>query len=730
MSPVDFSRPAEEPQRGRCVPAPVTRPELAPSPRRPAARPPVRTACLAGLLAAALTPSLADANPGVPTLTGVATELSHEVQLSAAPEGLTLDVTRTFFNPGFNAALISLTVELPCSASLDDVALADGSGWARAKLLEPDVARERFDDYTDLPPVPVDTSDAPEQADTAALVTRDSCNAQLELYPVPRHGTRTVAYRLFFPSSHENGAYGVVLPVLDDARPPSIKAGPLLDAQLQWSIDGGPGPGPKQSALSLDGDREHHFVISARDPGHGWVRAADIDLPGQRRLQATHFAAPRELATLPPVRRVVVLLDGSHSVGARPRKVLRDAAVAYLEALADQSGHAAQAIQARAQVIVFDRGLRPLTSTALPARWAAEDLAKLSLPGANGSNLDLALAEARTRLAEPTSEATGVDWIVVFSDLDLRHDFDVAAERLAAEGSPVRMHFVQASYGFDFAPAPAERPWSRVASAAAGVAWEVDMGGFDLESAAAEWLSPTRIWGLERVDRLRSGDVSVTELLPFLATGASVEEIAAVETSALERVSFRGHVWGQLRSWTAQPRAEDNRRTAALLATDGSNHSITDESDLASLARFAAVVSPYTAALAEASFGGPPPGVALLGAMVGGLSLSSSFRSSCGSGNGVRLARGKSTPLAELVADAVASCAPQRQRFAFETTGPEVVAVTAPTTCLEEALWSLDLHQAPPAHARVEVSANARGRLDLSISEFTRAPSAATATGG
>jgi hypothetical protein len=632
--------------------------------------------------------------------TGAVVELDHAIELSAAPEGATLYVTRTLFNAAPTPAQIDLNVPLPCTTTIDRVAIEehDEAGqprWRAAELLDANDAARRWQTWLEGPGEDVQTA---VDADTALHVERDDpdCNTQLSIYPIPPMHTRKVSYRVFVPSSYVDGVHQIELPSFDaEGEVAKLNVAGWKDPAFVVEVDGAP---LGAADVSLLGDQGHAISLQRRDAGLGFVRAADLDLAGMvssypaatarlepdedpNRLLAATFEPPRELASLPPVRRVVVLIDASRSFQEYERAQLQQLAVRYLELL-DET------MSVEAEVVLFDRRLRRVYHDFVPAKWIAEDLDALQIDADNGSDLDLALAGARELLASPTTKA-GADWILVLSDLFLRSDFPLEQELAAAASSPVRMHVVAPPTDkSDFHPGRPDEAWTMIAREAGGMLWYTQ--GYELDVVADELIHPTRIWSLRLELALADDSRRDVALADWHDAGETYEWLdSAHEAAPLERAAFVGEVWGQRRAWTAAPTDDDARRTAALLATHD-EHNLS-KAVRSALANYAAVLSPFTSAWAVASFGGPAaaPTDAYLTGGFGGRGISVGCGGAIGSSHGRLSAR---VTVEQLVRGAIANCPDAAAgQLAFETTDTEIVRVVADDSCIREQIWALDL---------------------------------------
>lgn len=640
-------------------------------------------------------------------------EQVHEIEVEIERDGASLRVTRSLFNPTALPARVDLPIPVPCEAILDELRVEelgpDGfTRWTDAELLDPDQASARFDDY--YFGTGVADGKTAFNSDTAMMLSRDGwgCQADLGIWPIPPLQRRTFAYRVFIPSSYQQGQYVVELPSLDGyGLTPTIEITELRDDEVLATI----GADLLKVGTTLAGAGSHTIVLSPRDVGRGRVRVVDLDVDALvantpvaaaklapdsgplPRLVEAELEAPAELVDLPPVRRAVVLIDASRSVSDHDREQLQELGAAYFEALAEHD--------AKVEVLLFDREVRRVYHDFVPARWGAEDLPKLDIEARNGSEVGEAVTHARALLAEP-SAVEGADWILVLSDLYLRSDFDVAAEREAATKSAARMHVLREGAGeHEFGPAAGDDPWTAVARAAGGMAWDTDGGA----GWADELVRPKAIWNLALELELADGEHRSEALDRWMFAGERREWIDYAHAgSGLTRVAFVGEVWGQRRAWTGGPDERAGKRAAAALATHDPSE-LLSEAMRTALAFHAAVISPFSSAWVLAEFDGAAR-VPIHGFGIGGC-FGGSYGSSTRCGGVIGARRGALTaPLGfdVLAQQALDRCEPKVDgRWSFETTDLEIVAVTSSNRCLTEQTWATDI-AATESHGRKRVT--------------------------
>jgi hypothetical protein len=677
------------------------------------------------VLFATLAPvSVQAGNPAVPGI-GAIVELDHAIELAIAPEGATLHVTRTLFNADITHGQVELPIPLPCSATLDLVAIEeqDEQGqprWQAAELLDPDDAARRWSTWLDGPSDGVPTV---VDADAALHLRRDdyNCQALLEIYPIPPMHTRRVSYRVFVPSRHVDGHHEIELPTfaahgavasltLDDSR----------DPEFAFELDGFP---LAQSNVTLAGDQAHSFSLWRRDAGQGLVRSVDIDLAGliarnpsataelepdevPGRLLFAAFEAPRELASLPPVRRVVVLLDTSRSLPAWEREKLQELGARYLDVLGET-------LRVQVEIVLFDRELRRVYHDFVPGAWAAEDLRDLEIDALrNGSELGAAITGARELLASPSAD-TGADWVLVLSDLYLRSSFPLTEELDAAAHSSTRMHVVRPIHPIEdserFHPGRPDEAWSMITRETGGMLWYAS--AHELDEMAHELIEPTRIWSLRLELALTGGQHREVALADWHAAGESSDWLDDAHAGpALERAAFVGEVWGQRRAWTAAPSDAEAMRMAGVLAT--SNEFGLSDAARTALAYHAQVVSPFTSAWALASFAGSP---AAPNAGFGSLHSGRSHRGfGCGGAHGSGHSHlFTSVTIEQLVQQALDGCPDAKAgTLVFETTDEEIVDVVTDDGCIREQMWALDVSPISTSGRRLITVEHAAGMLD------------------
>ncbi len=671
----------------------------------------LRSLALLAPLVASLAWPLLEADAEDQLLTVEVLEREHVIELTPGSEGATLEVTRRFFNPTMSHARLDLSIDLACSATIDRLRLRGRddelgrASWAEAELVDPDLGQERL--WASMDP------QGPAQAiegDTLALLTRPSwqgCAANLEIYPIPPLGERTVRYRVLVPSEYRAGEYVVELPKQGIDRLGAQIHVNQPPADLELAIDGQRGV---DRPTVLDGEQPHQLALRTKAASRAELELASIELPasgsGPRSVALAQLDLPVQLAELPAVRRVVVVVDASHSFDESERDAAQGLVAAYLAKLDPALP---------VEILTFDREVQRVYGGFVPASWGAEDLAKLELETRNGSEAGQALARARELLIAERrpGEREGADWIVLLGDLELRRDFDLDAERLAAAASDVHLHVVEAGDERDTSlrPAALDSEWMAIAQAGGGAHF---VQGRSLNpSDGAELVAPSRVWDLELVYSRADEDTGVL-LASDLAAGESVRWLEVLEGAPVDRVRFEGFTWAGDPRWQATADAATSERWSRRLATDSDLPIALSGDDRAALARSGEVASAWTALLAEASFDGAAPGPTPSFSTRGiGGSWGSSTR--CGGVTmGSRSARAPTISLESLLAEGISSCKPSASgELELELLGDEIVAVHASDRCIERAIWAIDVRGRGLPNELIEVHYGPRGELEL-----------------
>jgi hypothetical protein len=644
-------------------------------------------------------------------LIGSLSEQAYEVEVVPGPDTTTLEVTRTFFNPTLEHQRLRLSLDLPSEAVLDgfEIAVHDDAGklrWVAGQVAQPDHAHERLMDA-------LAGGGEAEQGDMVGVLSRSYGDTAIDLFPVPPLRERSVRYRIQLPNHYEAGRYHASVPVFSLAVPgtPSANVVVQLPSSREFAlhVDGK----PTHEATTLSGARAHELVLVPRtsDAARASLAAIDLRELGVRGDAAGIVAAqldlPDTLVELPQVRRVVLVLDGSHSLPAHERDELVALGRAYLDALAQRWP------DARARVLSFDHEVHEHDADFVAPQLAAASLASAVPDTRNGSDVDLALAHARASLEQADEGEPGVDWIVLLGDLELRSDFSYAdAQRVAAAGD-IRLHVIEPGHGVDtLSPGAADVPWAEIAAAASGGYFVFEGRDDRLALDGRELLEPTRVWQLQALHDDARGRTHAVELAIVADAGTRSRWLERLDASPGERVRFEAQTWAGPLDWTARTSRANERRWAGILARDAT--AVLDDlrlelpdHELAALAEHAEIASPWTSLLVELHLDGPAPAPPVWG--YGGLMTGRSVGSTRCGGVG-RASRGPRIDLGLLRGEILAAleqCG-EGHEVTLELFEREIVVVESANACAREAMWALDL-RSWPLTGRTQIQAARRG---------------------
>ena len=658
------------------------------------------------------------------SLAGSVTERAHRIEVVPGSELTTLEVTRTFLNPTFDPQSISLTISLPCDAIVDHFELRgpdDARGratWVPGKLIDPSLADDRFSDFR------FDSEGDTVEADTLAVLARDSgCSADLDLFPVPAMRERSVRYRVQLPSAYSEGRYTTTLPIFAlDLKGAQLDIRDPAQAGFELRVD----DKPISSQREFSGSTPHTLTLAPTDASQARVSLAALDLRelgvhgSTRSVLAAELDLPLHLVDLPPVRRVVVVVDASHSFGSSQREPMLELAAAYLDALALAQPNAG------VEVLAFDRAPRRTHGEFIDPARASEQLREATFETHNGSEPGLALTAARELLtaARQPGEA-GVDWILLIGDLELRESYSLAAELDAAAASDVRMHVLEPGSDPSLMPKSIDDPWTEIAQATGGGYFGYTKLDYALPRDGAELLSPNRVRDLRLIRTDAKRDQQVVELDAELAAGESTQWLELLESAAPERVSFAASSWAKPLTWSTKTSAKAEQRWAGILTAGEPTGLELDETELSALAKFAQAVTPWTSMIAEAEFGGRSP-IGELWGTGGSFFGRSSCGTHCGFGHahtypGIRF---DLSILESAIEQQLGQCeALEPGSLTLEILDREIVVVESSQACAREAIWQLDLRAWPSfGHPIVQVRFDQLGVQQLQMSSSYEQP--------
>lgn len=628
----------------------------------------MRTGTLA-LLALMLvsTPGRADTLSG--TKAAEMFDRGHTIEVRIDRGHATLVVTRVFENRfgKHDQAMLQMT-DLPDGAVATGLRSLGGDAkkpiWFQAELLDAEVAAKRYRELTGI--------GGYYPKDPALLSWRSQGHLALQVFPVGPKSQKTVEITLDMPTHWENGQHVIELPRMGtEALAPTITFKPA-NAGDALTVDG------KTVAA---GDTRRLFgqltaAIAQSDPPKLGGRYASVGFAKGRALVHAAIEVAPKLSQVPKGAYVVVVLDGSRSLNDAARAAEIAATRAYLAHLPD----------AKVQILVFDRKVHALETSFVSAATALSDL-KTITPH-NGSDLDVALAEAKNRIS--TAPAGAPRRIVAITDLATRSTLlPSSIKGLEATKAVVHLATIRSVAGG--APSVSRDdydPWAAVPRATGGVLWRASAGTDAKQNQVAyeEWARPLRI------DRLSVTGVGLTgvEIPDTLAEGEGFEEtrLNAFPTPAIE---VKGELWSSPISTVLATSPGEEKLWSGLAMGTALLHELKDP-EIATLAFKGGAVSPMTSYLAIEP--GVRPSTEGLEWGAGGLGLSGIGAGGGGFGSGIGL--GSIVPdrmkvLREKLAVVAKSCGVKEARVRMETTWSEIVSVDVNNACMTEGVYDLEL---------------------------------------
>ncbi|WAS90804.1 VWA domain-containing protein [Nannocystis punicea] len=513
-------------------------------------------------------------------------EREHVIELRFAPGYATATVRRTVYNPAARADEVVYGLSLPDRAVATGLRLRerDGRSWLRGTALAVDEARGRHQRATGFDP-----QQRREPGDAALLAWVGPGSLSLQVFPVAAGRERTVETTLELPATWEDGRWVIAF---DETGLDGAPAELIVHASGRADRLRVDGEFVRSGhRLALDGPHEVALVPAARPAVE--LELAAIAASSEQAFVHWRVTVAGPLLRIPHCVHVVVALDASRSLGAGVDEAQRRAARAYLEHLR------APGLAARVAVLRFDRRVRRWSDGWVSVERALELLAEATPSLANGSDVGLALREARALFAEAPADAPRR--VLLLTDFMTASSRSPATHAVAAAETGAIVHLAAVA---DDEPALRRddgHAWAAVAAGTGGVVWQAAAGEGEPESAAAlfeEWARPVRIDALQ-ID-LEDASVSVPA---SLAEGEGVEEQRLL-ARPVERIAVRGRTWNLPFVHEARRSGPLSRRWAALaFATDAVAG--LDEAAAQRLARRGGAVTPWTSHVLAATTAGP-----------------------------------------------------------------------------------------------------------------------------
>lgn len=591
-------------------------------------------------------------------------------------------VRRTFENRSlqFDQAMLHID-RLPEGAVASGLRTLGGTAtnpiWYSAELLDAEVAAKRYQELTGL--------GGYYPKDPALLSFRSQDHLALQVFPVAPKSTKTVEYTLAAPTRWVDGQWVLQVPRmgLDTFAPTLTIKGGDTDT---LSLDGMPISGGDTRKLlgSLT------LAAKPKSPPKLGGRFASVTFGKNRAVVHTAVEVAAKVSETPKEPWVVVMLDGSRSLRDGDREAEIASARAYLSFVPD----------AHVQIVLFDRAVHPLEASFVTTAQALDDLKKLQIKPKNGSDLDVALADAQKRIAEAPAGAPRR--LLLLTDLATRST--LVPERIKGlEQSKAVLHLATIKKDQTSRVGRDDHdPWSSVPRSTGGVLWTSSVQTkLDVHDVAPfeEWVRPMRI------DRLSLTGVGLdTKTMGFadsLAEGDGIDDLH-FQTSGTPSIEVKGELWSTPISTVLASNATEEKLWAGLTIGSDLLHSLKDP-EITSLAFKGGVVSPMTSYLAVEP--GVRPSTEGLDWGQGGLGMMGI--GSGGGGMGVGYGTGKigTQPdrmkyLHDAIAKVATTCGAGELRTRLETTTAEIVSVdVAPKAatsdkikgCVRDGIFELEL---------------------------------------
>ena len=310
------------------------------------------------------------------------------------------------------------------------------------------------------------------QKDPALLSWRSQGHLALQVFPVPPGDRKTVSYTLQMPTAYRDGHHELTeIPALGMGGAPARVTIRPLAKQDHLLVDGQ--PFPAGGRLMTEGDPATIALVPAAAPVVGGALGATEIGDGRALVSYRIDAAPR-LGRVTRDAQVVIILDWSRSLDQRLCESGVNAAGAFLRHFAGAS----------VEVLTVDRQVRRRHGRLVPVGRALSDLTTLAVQRRNGSDLDLALAQADHLLA--AAPAGHERRVVLFSDLRTRAALDVAKLANAFRRSGALLHVARIEEGQPALTAVPEGSWSGVARATGGLLWDAAVASGETEAPNGE----------------------------------------------------------------------------------------------------------------------------------------------------------------------------------------------------------------------------------------------------
>jgi hypothetical protein len=658
----------------------------------------MRRAWCVGLFVSVL---LTSGHAAADTVTGARSEklkeTAHRVQITLAPSHASLRVQRSVWNGGPRHDEATFMIDVPAfsvATALATLGTKNGRPfWYRGELMEAEAAAAKYRELTGIGGF--------YPKDPALLSWREQSLLALQVFPCPPNESKWIEYTLDIPTRYERGRYFIELARVGTEKLPALASLQPKTAGDRVLVDEEPFvPG---SALRLERESPVRLELAPKRMARFEGEFSAFEFADERVLTRFRVAAAPRISAAPAQAKVVVLLDGSHSLAAFDRVGALAATRAYLSRFPG----------AAVEIAAFDREVHPKYGKLVPVGRALKDLEIFQIFPRNGSHVDRALAYADGVLER---QPAGMPRrILILTDARTRRTLTPETLRSALANSAALVHVAVITGGHDDAlERDDEHALSSFTRPTGGLVWNtsVSLDG-DLEAQAdlfEEWVRPKRLHHvvlspsndeLELSTSLAAeeDDLSSTEL--HEGEAIDVLGIAAIPR---EHASIRGELWGEPVELSFERDEQVAKRWSALVFGTELLHSLS-EPEMMVLARHGGAVSPVTSYIAIEP--GVRPSTEGLEYGTGqGFGDGLGRLSGSGRGSSATAQFNHQEHLRSLARDAMKACGggARALRVEIETTLHEIVEISGLTLtgaddpklafCVEARIWSAALPRA------------------------------------
>lgn len=542
----------------------------------------------AALLAAGLALAAGEVEAGGDTVhgtrSGAMSERAHRIDLRFTPGYATAVVRRTVHNASARADEAVYAILLPQGAVATRLRLQarGGSSWPVGGSLAAREAADRYHWSTGF------DGHGRRGPDDAALLSWAAFGGlSLRVFPVAAGRYRTVEYTLELPATWIDGRWVIELEDIGlDGSPAELYVRPVDRADRLYVDGEAVRPGHRVVL-----DEPHAIALEPHAPPAVALELASLAVSRERALAHWRLSLGRGLAAIPRNAHVVVALDASRSLAVGVDEAQRRAALAYLEHF-----HAAGSA-ARVAVLTFDRRVHRVSDGWVSVARAREIIADATLTRDNGSDVALALHEARALFADAPANAPRR--VLLLTDFMTASSRPFAAHEAAAVDTGAIVHLAAVADDALALTRDDRHLWAAVAARTGGVVWQAAVasdGDPDARADAVvlfeEWARPLRIDSLRvelgRPDRVAASPAS-------LAVGEGIEAQLLLDRP-VDQISVRGLTWNIPFVHTARRSVPLSRRWAALWFATAASAELTADEGLG-LARRGGAVTPWTSHL-------------------------------------------------------------------------------------------------------------------------------------